>query len=57
MITAYALAAFFAFGALCGMTYKDQTKPPAKEWALMVLMAACWPALAYVFWLEWRGGK
>lgn len=57
MITAYFLIAFFAFGTLCGMTYKDQVKPPAKDWALMALMAVCWPALAYFFWLEWRSEK
>lgn len=57
MITAYFLIAFFSFGTLCGMTYKDKAAPPAGEWALMLLMSACWPALIYVFWLQWRDEK
>ena len=57
MINLYFDVAFMAFGALCGMTYKDKAAPPASEWALMLLMAACWPALIYVFWLQWRDEK
>ena len=57
MTTAYFLIAVFVMGLVVGSILQSQSRPPAVEWVLLMILSLAWPLLVYVYWKDCKEGK
>lgn len=52
-MTYYFMVAIFVMGMFVGSAHETEDKPGPIQWALLVLISALWPWMAFMIWKEW----